>query len=172
MNRYYCLYFGDFITAPDCYRIFESIIILLAMNKKVLNKKSFSFGSALDLINAAVAKAEEIGLNISVSIVDESVVEKAFCRMDNAPLISIETARKKAKFAVGFGMPTGEKWHDFIKDDIILSSGASDLPGFILLGGGVPVYHEGDLIGSIGISGGHYKQDELCANAAVNAVYG
>jgi len=35
------------------------------MNKKVLNKKSLSFGSALDLINTAVAKAEEIGLNIS-----------------------------------------------------------------------------------------------------------
>jgi uncharacterized protein GlcG (DUF336 family) len=142
------------------------------MSAVTFSKKSLSYNSALELIHAAIAEAQVIGFNISVSIVDESGIEKSFCRMDGAPLVSVETAAKKAKFAVGFGMPTGDQWYSFIKDDAILKDGAADLPGFILLGGGVPIYFEGSLIGAIGISGGHYKQDEQCANAAILKVYG
>lgn len=142
------------------------------MSEKTFTKESLSYQSALELMQEAISEAKKLGLEISVSVVDESGIEKAFCRMDRAPLIAVETAVKKARFAVGFGMPTGENWYSFIKDDAILNQGAADLPGFILLGGGVPIYFEDSLIGAIGISGGHYKQDEQCANAAVSKVYG
>jgi uncharacterized protein GlcG (DUF336 family) len=88
--------------------------------------------------------------------------------MDNAPLISIDISRKKAITAVGFGMSTGEAWHNFIKDDPILNDGVASITDFILLGGGSPIVFEGNLIGAIGISGGHYKQDEQCVKAALN----
>ena len=51
-------------------------------------------------------------------------------------LVSLGAAQKKALTAVGFGMPTGKPWHDFIKDDPILLQGAPSLPDFTLLGGG------------------------------------
>jgi len=133
---------------------------------ETITKQSVSASQTNALIDAAVKKATEIGISISICIVDESGLEKAFLRMDGAALISIETARKKARLAVGFGMATGTPWHEFAQDDPILRQGVHDLPGFILLGGGVPLYWEGSLIGAIGISGGHYKMDELCANAA------
>jgi uncharacterized protein GlcG (DUF336 family) len=88
--------------------------------------------------------------------------------MDNAPLISIDASKKKAITAIGFGMPTGESWYNFIKDDGILLNGVNNLKDFILLGGGSPITDDDDnLIGAIGISGGHYSDDEKCVEAAL-----
>jgi uncharacterized protein GlcG (DUF336 family) len=89
---------------------------------KKFEKASVSIDLAIEMAKEAMKKASEIGLKISVSIVDESGVEKAFARMDGAPLISVETARKKAVLAVGFGIPTGNAWYNFIKDDPIFSN--------------------------------------------------
>jgi uncharacterized protein GlcG (DUF336 family) len=137
---------------------------------KKFDKASISIDLALEMAKEAMKKATEIGLKISVSIVDESGVEKAFARMDGAPLISVETARKKAVLAAGFGIATGSSWYNFIKDDPILMHGADQLPGFILLGGGSPIQIDGQLCGAIGISGGHYSQDEICVSAALQLI--
>ena len=122
------------------------------------------------LIEAAVAEADRLGLAISVCVLDSTARMIAFSAMDSAPAISFETSIKKAKTAIGFGMPTGATWHDFIKDDPILLAGAQQLPDFILLGGGSPVKLNGQLIGAIGVSGGHYSDDEKCVSAALGAL--
>jgi uncharacterized protein GlcG (DUF336 family) len=122
------------------------------------------------MIEAAGEKAREIGFAICVTIVDESGVLKAFGRMDGAPLIAIDVSRQKAVTAVGFGMPTGQPWLDFVKDDPILARGVHDIHDFTLLGGGMPIVVEGAIVGAIGVSGGHYKQDEACASAALELV--
>jgi uncharacterized protein GlcG (DUF336 family) len=119
------------------------------------------------LVESAINAAKTIPLSISVCILDSSGRMKAFSSMDHAPAISLETCIKKAKTAVGFGIPTGKSWHEFIKNDPILLAGAQHLPDFILLGGGSPIFHDGKLIGAIGVSGGHYEQDEKCVNAAL-----
>ena len=137
---------------------------------KTFNKTSISYELAWRLIEAAMGKAREIGLGISACIVDESGVLKAFGRMDNAPLISVDAARKKALTAVGLGIPTGDAWYNFIKDDPILSAGVHNFDDFLLLGGGIPLIIDGQMAGAIGISGGHYKQDEQCAAAAIEII--
>lgn len=135
-----------------------------------LDRKSISAEGAARMIDAAEAEARRIGLSIVTVIVDESGVLKAMRRMDGAPLVAIGAAQKKALTAVGFGIPTGQPWHDFIKDDPILFHGAPSLPDFILLGGGFPVSLDGQMVGAIGISGGHYSADEACAKAALAAL--
>ncbi|NDG85603.1 MAG: heme-binding protein, partial [Proteobacteria bacterium] len=109
------------------------------------------------LIQKSIETAKAVGLAISVCVLDSSGRLKSFSSMDEAPAVSLEACIKKAKTAVGFGIPTGEPWHDFIKNDPILLQGAQQLPDFILLGGGSPVFSRGRLIGAIGVSGGHYK---------------
>jgi uncharacterized protein GlcG (DUF336 family) len=130
-------------------------------------KKSITSILAKQMLEAATKKAEEIGFAIAITIIDESGNLKAFSRMDNAPLISIDASRKKAVTAVGFGFPTGDAWYNFIKDDPILNDGAHNLKDFILLGGGSPITIDGTIVGAIGVSGGHYKQDEQCMKAAL-----
>jgi len=133
----------------------------------VFDRKSLRLEAAFTLVRVAQAHAATLGCAVSVTVVDESGVLKAFGRMDGAPLVSVDVAHKKARTAVGLGLPTGRAWHDFIKDDPILLLGAPSIPEFTLLGGGVPVVLEGALVGALGVSGGHYAQDEACAQAAL-----
>ncbi|NBT76503.1 MAG: heme-binding protein [Betaproteobacteria bacterium] len=121
------------------------------------------------LIQKSIETAKESGLKISVCVLDSGGRLKSFSSMDEAPAVSLEACIKKAKTAIGFGIPTGEQWHQFIKNDPILQQGVQQLPDFILLGGGSPVFFQGRLVGAIGVSGGHYKQDEACTKAALDA---
>ena len=119
------------------------------------------------MFTAAQNKANEIGFKVAFTIVDAGGNIKFFARMDGAPLMSTDISRKKAVTAVGFGMPTGAAWNDFVKDDPILDKGAANIKDFIMFGGGVPIRIEGELVGGLGISGGHYTQDEACCAAAL-----
>jgi len=133
-------------------------------------KRSVSLVDAERISRAAIAKARELGMNIAVTIVDESGITKLFYRMDNAPLIAVDASRKKAVTAVGFGLPTGEPWFSMIKDDPILREGVHGFHDFILMGGGAPIVSGNQIIGAIGISGGHYSQDQQCARAALDSL--
>jgi uncharacterized protein GlcG (DUF336 family) len=136
---------------------------------KNLTKKSLSLDGCMVMAAAAIQKAEELKIAIAITFVDESAVFKAFFRMDNSSLVTVHASREKAITAISMGIPSGESWYSIIKDDPILFHGVQQLKDFILLGGGSPVIDGNDVIGTIGISGGHYRQDEECVKEAINA---
>jgi uncharacterized protein GlcG (DUF336 family) len=81
-------------------------------------------------------------------------------------------ALDKAYTAVGFGLPT-DGWHDFIKDDPPLAAGApSGIDRLVIFGGGYPIKSGDQIIGAIGVSGGHYSQDMEVAQAGLDAAGG
>jgi len=132
-------------------------------------KKSIDIATAERAIAAAAKKATELGLKMCIAISDESGDLKAFGRMDGAPKLSIQIAEDKAFTAASYGLPT-HVWYDFIKDDPPLLHGITHTPRLIIYGGGFPIVLEGEVVGAIGISGGHYKQDMECARAALAAI--
>ena len=135
-----------------------------------VDKKSISQELAQRLVDAAAAKAREIGVPMCIAVCDESGNLKAFTRMDGAALLSIGVAQDKAYTAVGFGMPTSQ-WHDFIKGDPPLAAGVvGAIPRLIIFAGGNPIMVDGQLVGGIGVSGGHYSQDQQCVDAALAIV--
>ncbi len=138
--------------------------------RNIFNKSSITIELCNKMIEKAFGKAKEFKMNISLTIVDESGLTKAFSRMDNAPIASIDTSRKKAITAIGMGAPSGETWYNYIKGDPILLHGIQNVTDFILLGGGSPIVIDKSIIGAIGISGGHYKQDEECVKAALEVI--
>jgi uncharacterized protein GlcG (DUF336 family) len=123
------------------------------------------------LIEAATAKAIEIGTPMVIAIVDEAGTLKAFRRMDGAPSLSVEIATNKAYTAVSFGIPT-HGWFDFIKNDPPLLHGIVHTPRLVVFGGGYPISEDGHIIAGIGVSGGHYAQDMQVAEAALAAFTG
>jgi len=87
--------------------------------------------------------------------------------MDGAALLSVQVAQHKAYTAIGFGLAT-DAWHDFIKDDPPLASGApSGIDRLIVFGGGYPIKIDDHIVGGIGVSSGHYTQDMEVAQAAL-----
>ncbi|MDG2080246.1 MAG: heme-binding protein [Bacteroidales bacterium] len=134
------------------------------------NKRSISLKLADKLVKSAIEKAMELKINIAITIVDESANAVLFNRMDYTPLMAHDISRRKAITAAGFGIPTGKPWHDFIKDDPILDKAIPLVKDFSLLGGGAPIIIDDSVIGAIGVSGGHYTEDELCVKAALESI--
>ncbi|MGH9103296.1 MAG: GlcG/HbpS family heme-binding protein [Acidimicrobiales bacterium] len=134
------------------------------------SRQSITTELARGVVQAAEAKAAEIGQGFAVAVVDESGVLKAFSRMDGAPLLAVQIAQDKAYTAAGFGMST-DGWFDFIKDDPPLRTGApSGIDRLVIFGGGYPLKVDGQVVGGVGVSGGHYSQDMEVAKAGVAAV--
>ena len=130
-------------------------------------KQSITSDLAHRMIAAAEAKAAEMGTPMVIAVCDESGVLKAFSRMDGAALLSVQVAQDKAYTAVGFGFPT-DGWHDFIKDDPPLAAGATTgIDRLVIFGGGYPIKSGDQIIGGIGVSGGHYTQDMEVAQAGL-----
>lgn len=124
---------------------------------------------AHDMIQAAVAKADSCGQRSAICIVDAAGELKAFRRMDGAAKLAVQISQDKAYTAVAFGMPT-HAWHDFIKDDPPLRDGIVHTARLVVFGGGYPITVDGEIIGGIGVSGGHYSQDMEVAQAAIELI--
>jgi uncharacterized protein GlcG (DUF336 family) len=136
----------------------------------VFEKTSVTSELGHRLIAAAEAKAAEIEVPMVIAVCDESGVLKAFSRMDGAALLSVQIAQDKAYTAVGFGMPT-DGWHGFIKDDPPLADGAvGGIDRLVIFGGGFPIKIDEQVVGGIGVSGGHYSQDMEVAQAGLGAL--
>jgi uncharacterized protein GlcG (DUF336 family) len=111
-----------------------------------------------------------MGVPMCIAVADPGGNLKAFSRMDGAALLSTQIAQDKAYTAVGFGMPT-HGWHDFIKDDAPLAAGApTGIDRLVIFGGGYPITVDGKVVGAIGVSGGHYTQDQQVAEAGLAAL--
>ena len=104
-----------------------------------------------------------------IAVSDETGDLKAFRRMDGAPKLSIQISQDKAYTAASFSMAT-HAWFDFIKDDPPLLHGITHTPRLVVFGGGFPIVIDGEAIGAVGVSGGHYSQDMECARAALAAI--
>jgi uncharacterized protein GlcG (DUF336 family) len=135
-----------------------------------VNVATITTDAAHRMIAAAEAKATEMGVPMCIAVADPGGNLKAFSRMDGAALLSTQIAQDKAYTAVGFGMPT-HGWHDFIKDDAPLAAGApTGINRLVIFGGGYPITVDGTVVGAIGVSGGHYTQDQQVAEAGLTAL--
>ena len=132
-------------------------------------KHSIDAEMAEKAVAAASKKATELKLKMCITVADEAGDLKAFLRMDGAPKLSIGIAQDKAYTAASFSMPT-HTWFEFIKDDPPLLYGITHTPRLTVFGGGFPIVIAGEMIGAIGLSGGHYTQDMECARAAMQAI--
>jgi uncharacterized protein GlcG (DUF336 family) len=106
-------------------------------------------------IEAARKKAIALKTQMCIAVVDSGANLKAFIRMDDAWVGSIDIAIKKAKTAVFFGMATGELGK--------LSQPANPLYGIEHS----IVDEDGVLVGAIGVSGSSVENDHKVALAGV-----
>jgi len=132
-------------------------------------KRTIDAATAQKMIDAAIAKATELNKGMCIAVTNETGQLKAFHAMDGAPHLSIEIAQNKAYTATSFGIPT-HVWWDFIKNDPPLLHGITHTPRLVIFGGGYPIIEDGQMVGAIGVSGGHYSEDMEVARAALDAI--
>src|SRR3981081_950333 len=131
----------------------------------VVKKYSISSELAQKMVDAAVAKARELGVSENVAILDDGGNLKAFSRMDGASMPTIEIAQKKAYTAL-FGVAT-QDFCNFIQGDPSLWAGIPTLARVAAWGGGFPIKVNGEVVGGIGGGGGPLVAKDIeCARGA------
>ncbi len=124
-----------------------------------------SLEQARAAVTAALEKSKELGVKMNIAVVDRGANLKAFARMDDAWLGSIDIAMKKARTARYFDMDTGEIGNLSQPGGALYNIEHSN-GGLITFPGGVPIKNgSGDIIGGIGVSGSTVENDHSVAAA-------
>ncbi|MGI8738351.1 MAG: GlcG/HbpS family heme-binding protein [Gammaproteobacteria bacterium] len=126
------------------------------------------FDEARKAIEGARKKAEEIDTKMCIAVVDSGGNLKAFARMDDAWVGSIDVAIKKAKTALFFAMPTGQIGELSQPGQSLYGIEHSN-DGLITFPGGLPIVDKDSiLVGGIGVSGSSVENDHIVAKAGVD----
>jgi len=120
---------------------------------------------ALRVIEGVEARASSIGCPMNIAVVDAGGNLVAHVRMDNARIGAIDIAINKAWTARAFDMETAELGRLSQPGGPFFGIHASNGGRVMLLAGGVPLRHAGQIIGALGVSGGSDEQDSACALA-------
>ncbi|WP_432473966.1 GlcG/HbpS family heme-binding protein [Amphritea sp. HPY] len=135
----------------------------------MLSINRLSQSEARILINGAERKAEEIGVPMCIAITDESGNLIAFKRMDGGKIHSITIAQDKAFTAASACKGTHEYNEACVPGNKNYLFGIQTALGgrLSIVGGGLPVLVDGNVVGGIGISSGTPQQDMSCAQAGI-----
>jgi uncharacterized protein GlcG (DUF336 family) len=134
-----------------------------------MQTKDISLDQAQAAVAAALKKAQELKLAMNIAVVDAGANLKAFARMENAWLGSIDISIKKARTARYFDMPTGEIGKLSQPGGPLFNIEVSN-GGLITFPGGIPIRDSSNaVIGAIGVSGSIVENDHTVAKAGADA---
>ncbi len=129
------------------------------------SKEILSLDDAKRVAAAAQAEAEKNGWNVVIAIVDDGG-HLMYLQREKVQLGSIEVAITKAKVALMFRRPT-VFWEETVASG---RQGYLAMPGMLPIEGGIPLEHDGDIVGAIGISGVKSSEDGQIAAAGAAAL--
>ena len=129
------------------------------------DKPSLTATDVETAMNACKAEAQNNKWNVAIAVVDEGGYLLAFHRMDGAPPISAEVSIGKAHTSAMTRRPS-----KFFEDRVKERPAFVNFPAGILIQGGVPILHQGECVGAIGVSGVQSFEDEQVAQAGAAAV--
>ena len=146
-----------------------SLFATTASAQAVRTEKNMSLDLANQIAAATVASCSASGYNVTAAVVDRAGTMRALQRADNAGPHTVGAAQGKAYTSASARNTTAA-----MLETVQKNPGAAtlvDIPGFLVLGGGVPVKVGNEVIGAVGVGGapgGHL--DEACATAGIAKV--
>lgn len=146
-----------------------SLPLAVAHAEAVRTERNMSLELANQIAAATVAACQAGGYAVTATVVDRAGGVRAVQRADNAGPHTVVASREKA-----FTSASARNNTQAMMEAAQKNPGAANLvhiPGFLLLGGGVPVRAGNDVIGAVGVAGapgGHL--DEQCANSGLEKV--
>ncbi len=149
------------------------LIALLALTMarpavaQTADAKVLTLAGARTMMEAAEAEARRNNWNVAIAIVDAHGELILFQKMDNVQVASVDISQAKARTAARMRRPTKAL------DDAVTGGRLALLAveGVLPLEGGVPVIHNGVVIGAVGVSGVTSAQDAQIAAAGIRAVF-
>ena len=128
-------------------------------------KPSLTSTDVKKILAACEAEAAKNKWAVAISIVDDGGFLLGFQRMDGAPPISAEVSMGKARTSAMTKRPS-----KFFEDRVKERPAFASFPAGILIQGGLPLIHDNECVGAIGVSGVQSHEDEQVAHAGVSAL--
>ncbi len=125
------------------------------------------------ILQAAVRKAQELSIPMSIAVTDEGGHLLGFARTDEGKIHNIRIAQAKARAAASNRLPTGKisssgnPLNDHMAIALPLAAG-TDM--YVTFAGGLPIILEKQCVGGVGVSGGTGEQDAEVARAGIEAL--
>lgn len=134
----------------------------------MLTVKRLEQSEARLLIEGAAAKAREIGVPMCIAVTDESGNLLAFERMDGGKISSVTIAQDKAFTAAAARKATHDYNQACVPGNLVFGIHTSMGGRLCVVGGGLPVFLDDEVVGAIGLSSGTPEQDIACAQAGID----
>jgi uncharacterized protein GlcG (DUF336 family) len=135
----------------------------------VVTYKTLSPDIALDLAKGTLAECRRQGFQVAVAVVDRFGLTQVMLRDRFAGPHTPTTAAGKAWTAVTFRTNTSDLVT--ISQPGMPQSGIRNLPGAVVIGGGLMVMSGGSMVGAVGVSGAPGGEaDETCAKAGIASI--
>jgi glc operon protein GlcG len=128
-------------------------------------KQCLSLTDVKKMLAACEAEAVKNKWAVAISIVDEGGYLLGFRRMDGAAAISSEVSMGKARTSAMTKRPS-----KFFEDRVKERPAFVNFPAGILIQGGIPLIHQNECVGAIGVSGVQSHEDEQVAQAGASAL--
>ena len=128
-------------------------------------KPSLTSVDVKKMLAACEAEANENRWPVAIAIVDDGGFLLGFQRMDGVAPISAEVAIGKARASALTKQPT-KVFEDRVKERPAFAT----FPAGVLIQGAVPLIHQNECVGAIGVSGVKSPEDEQVAQAGANAL--
>lgn len=119
---------------------------------------------------AAMTKAAQIGIRVTLSVVDGGGHLVLTNRGDGTGFLTPETSRGKAIAAAAFGIPTKQMVELQKTNPAFWTALPAFTSGVLPTTGAVPLKFNGKVIGAVGCGGGSGEQDHECALAGAEAI--
>jgi uncharacterized protein GlcG (DUF336 family) len=120
------------------------------------------------VLEGAESRANEMGIDMDIAVVDDGGHLLAFIRMDNARITSIDVAINKAFTAACARRATHEYSAMAGAGGPAFGMHTSNQGRFMIVGGGLPIFVNGSIVGGIGCSSGSPEQDREVAQAGID----
>ena len=143
------------------------VVELISEKLSSLDIDNLSLEKARKIIRAGEKKAKEMNIAAVFAVVNSEgnlIIEE---KMDNAILVSVEVAYKKAYTAAALKLNT-QDLTALVQPGAMFYGLQSD-PKYIVFGGGMLLKVDGKIVGAIGVSGGSAQEDIEIAKACVEA---
>jgi glc operon protein GlcG len=125
------------------------------------------------MMNAAIAKAEEFAVSVTVAIVDGGGHLLMLERMEGGRFHTVHSATTKAVCAASNKRATSSRGAQGQSLDVLHALGLTLAAGpgrWTAMEGGYPILVENECIGGVGVAGGDWREDEEIAKAALESI--
>jgi uncharacterized protein GlcG (DUF336 family) len=119
------------------------------------------------LIDKVIESGEVQHVDVAVVVVDSAGNMKACAVMNDTGFMSWEAACRKARTAANMGVSTKDLSIMASKDPVMNAALHAE-QGLLLLPGGGPILENDEVIGALGVAGGHYSQDQALLDYALS----